>query len=219
MINPIAALTDSVSPGLRPVNFTINNGISEFNSEGEIVSLDASIVNLLRPGTNVSYTVNAISDNFTIVNDETGIIDNIGMMDTISNLPREVSIELLSADTTQDYVGRIDFFDENGYRDHEYFFFQMTPSEITAVRTLEDEDSPFSLYPNPFKSDLFIKDFNGDSNQIELIDSRSNTIPTSIIGEAGLHRIIPLNPLSPGVYFIKLNNGEIKSVLRSIKID
>lgn len=220
MINPVAALTDTISPGLRPVNFTINNGQSSFNNGGETVSLDASITNLLRPGSNISYEITAISDNFSVISNEAGVINDLSTFDTIPNLPREALISLNpSSDTLEQYVGRIDFSDENAYRDHEYFFFEMTPAGITGVNDVENSDSPFSVFPNPFVNDLFVRDFNGDPNQIELFDSRSNKIDLIITSFDDLHRVSTISPLSPGVYFIKLNNGVNQQVLRRIKVN
>ena len=40
---------------------------------------------------------------------------------------------IISSSLIENYVGRINFFDGNGYVDHEYFFFTLAPSTNVSI--------------------------------------------------------------------------------------
>lgn len=206
MIHPLNALIDTVSPGIFAYNQLINGGHDEFDKEGELVSFDLSVVNLLRPSKNITYTLSAVTPNFSIVQKQ-GVLANLGTMDTLNSLGTSIELDLkASSDTLENYILRIDYTNGFEYKDHDYIFFSMKPTEVTAVNNLTEID--WKVYPVPFQKSIFVEgDFAGDV-EMDLLNTNGVSVFHSKFSKQNhLEFVVPDN-IDSGTYFLRVKDSK-----------
>lgn len=215
-INPLKALTDTVSPGLKAYEVVVNSGIQEFSREGERVLFDVSVVNLLRPSKNIHYKVSAMSSNFTVL-DSLGIIRDLATADTLASLGGLLELSLhASANELERYVMRVEFWDASGYRDHSYLFFEMRPSQVTGLTPVASSPT-LEVFPTVFDQHLFIKS-QADIETVELFSMDWNPIGIEV-QKNSLISIVPKQELPNGVYYLRVSDRSGPRVIKLIKID
>lgn len=215
-INPLRALTDTVSPGLKAFDLVVNSGTQEFGQGGERVLFNFSTVNLLRPSVDVEYKISAMTPNFTVL-DSLGLLPDIAPLDTLESLAGLFELNLKpSTDTLEQYVVRVDFWDTKGYRDHSYLFFEMKPTPVTSVLN-EQLGTEVNVFPTVFNEQIFIKS-NTEIESVELFTIDFSPIPTEL-DKNPLMTITPKQELSNGVYYLRLSHANGSSVTKLMKVD
>ena len=216
-INPYKALTDTISPGLEPFNFVVNNGVKTIDKAGDIVGLDYALVNLLRPSNAVSYKISAVTDNFKVI-DSLGVLPDLATWDTLHTVTSPVNLEFFATeDASIECIGRIDFEDATGYKDHTYFFFQMEPTEVTRVNNKQLDQEIAHVFPNPFSDKIFVRPL-GNIESIELLNARGEQMSSSVDKNGETFMVTPKQTLESGVYFIRVVGEQGSSTLKTLKI-
>ena len=87
--------------------------------------------------------------------------------------------------------------------------FQQPLLKISGVNIIEEENTSFYVYPNPFSEQAFLEYLSDDSYLVTICDSRGKKVQ-EIKGNGAETTTIYRNSLAPGVYFVYLEeNGDI----------
>lgn len=217
MINPYKALTDTVSPGLEVVGQSINNGDTLFVKTGEVVDFDVAILNLLRPSNGVSYKLTAMTDNFEFI-DSLGVLEDIASIDTLLGLGTSVQMNLFATtNSIEDFVARIEFTDDTGYRDHQYVQFSLSPSDVTGLTFNKKID--MTVHPIPFKDNMKISgDFSKDV-VVQLFDLNGTRYDIDYSYDFNTISVKSISDLPIGTYLIKVNDLDASSVVKTTKLN
>lgn len=83
--------------------------------------------------------------------------------------------------------------------------------DYTGVKNNVKQKNPFSIYPNPLKTDVFTVKFEIDKNveiKISLVDVSGKILAERVNEfQAGKHLVHIDAPLHPGIYFVEINTG------------
>lgn len=216
-INPYNALVDTLKPGLEPFNFIVNNGVKEVNNEGDMVTLDFDLVNLLKPSENVSYTFTALTNNFSVL-EQTGFFPDLATWDTVSISDR-IHLEIFaSTDTVVEYVLKIEMQDNKGYRDREVVRFSLAPVTITNVSHVLKSKSTLNVFPNPFTDELYIEN-NRPIHTLKFFTLNGEELDVNVTTENNSIGVKPKQTLRQGVYFLELTTDEGVFLNKVIKVN
>jgi len=214
-INPLRSVTDSTTPGLNIYNFAVNDSIATINTDGEVVYLDLSIVNVLNPSSNVTYKITPMTDNFEVI-DSIGEIDDLSMWDSL-HIKDQIQIEILPSSAGKQYfVARVDFVDSLNYTDHQYLFFDLESTEITSNKAFVDDES-VSLFPNPFKNEFYIEFDSFTPEEINLFNESGEALEINWFQKESKFVVNPLGNLPTGVYFVQLIGQGQEIVTKALK--
>jgi hypothetical protein len=217
MINPVKALTDISSPGILVIGQSIDLGDSLFDKSGEIVNFELGFVNLLRPSNNVNYSLTAISDNFDFLQ-TTGTLPNLGTYDTTLSIGQSIEIELFASnDSIEDYIARIDYSDANGYKDHDYIFFQMKPSEVTQIASKYDKNIDLQVFPTNFDNLLSIEGQIANGDIFELWDFNCNKIMTQPVNQNSTFTVNLPDSIPAQAYVAKVISTDYERTFKVVK--
>ena len=87
--------------------------------------------------------------------------------------------------------------------------FQQPLLKTSGVNIIEEQNTSFSVYPNPFSEQAFLEYLSDDSYLVTIYDSRGKKVQ-EIKGNGAETTTIYRNSLAPGVYFVYLEeNGDI----------
>jgi len=112
-------------------------------------------------------------------------------------------------------IGRIDFTDSQGYKDYEYFFFNVIPSAVSGAN--EEVTLRAESFPNPFVDEIFIFTKTAEVEEIELVDMKGDRVDFTVKQEENSFTISPKQKINPGVYFVKLSNKRGVTTLKTVK--
>ena len=87
--------------------------------------------------------------------------------------------------------------------------FQQPLVKTSGVNIVEEENTSFSVYPNPFSDQAFLEYLSEDSYLVTIYDIKGKKVQ-EIKGNGAETTTIYRNSLAPGVYFVYLEeNGDI----------
>ena len=87
--------------------------------------------------------------------------------------------------------------------------FQQPLVKTSGVNVIEEENTSFSVYPNPFSDQAFLEYLSDDSYIVTIYDAKGKKVQ-KIKGNGAEKTTIYRNSLAPGVYFVYLEeNGDI----------
>lgn len=99
--------------------------------------------------------------------------------------------------------------------------FDLPPVDCTPVSSTDQEKSEFSLsiYPNPFSDMIFVR-FSGKDQlySMNLYDTAGNQIHVSPVFHTENHYSFSLTNIPSGVYFLRINAGNVVHTCKIIKI-
>ena len=87
--------------------------------------------------------------------------------------------------------------------------FQQPLVKTSGVNIVEEENTSFSVYPNPFSEQAFLEYLSDDAYLVTIYDAKGKKVQ-EIKGNGAETTTIYRNSLAPGVYFVYLEeNGDI----------
>ena len=87
--------------------------------------------------------------------------------------------------------------------------FQQPLVKTSGVNIVEEENTSFSVYPNPFSEQAFLEYLSDDSYLVTIYDAKGKKVQ-EIKGNGAETTTIYRNSLAPGVYFVYVEeNGDI----------
>ena len=87
--------------------------------------------------------------------------------------------------------------------------FQQPLVKTSGVNIIEEQNTSFSVYPNPFSEQAFLEYLSDDSYIVTIYDAKGKKVQ-EIKGNGAETTTIYRNSLAPGVYFVYLEeNGDI----------
>ena len=87
--------------------------------------------------------------------------------------------------------------------------FQQPLLKTSGINVIDEENTSFYVYPNPFSEEAFLEYLSDDSYVVTIYDSRGKKVQ-EIKGNGAQTTTIYRNSLAPGVYFVYLEeNGDI----------
>ncbi|MCP4522167.1 MAG: S8 family serine peptidase [Cytophagales bacterium] len=224
MLNPVRALTDSVTPSLRVVDFKTDKIDNYISNKGDTISLNLLITNYLYTAKNAKITVENISNNFVFI-DSLASLKEMVTFDTTyhDNDPLKLYVP---ANTESEVMLtlRIGYVADNGYLDHQYINVTVKPTVIS--NTIEQKENAIAsfkniVYPNPFEDKIFLtldQQLINQSVNFDIYNSLNQLIysETKVITEE-THEIELPKTLEKGVYFLKIRENDSVDFHKLIK--
>jgi serine protease len=216
MINPVRALTDTISPGIQLFASQLIDINQNFNKDGEIVNLNLAFINYLRQSNNVTLTLTPLTANFDIVQN-TISLPNIASLDTLMGLTNFIELDLFpSADTIEEFVIRLDYSDNQGYRDHDFLVFKLKPAEVTALAT--NENSKIQVFPSIVLEDFDVEGIEAEDFELKIFTMSGNEIMTKKLNNSTSQTVsLPAN-LQNGNYLVKISSEKTTQNFKITKL-
>ncbi len=216
MIHPLNSISNNYSPGLLVIDQTINNGVNEFNRQGDVVSFDLKLYNALRPSKDISFTLTPISNNFSFLKSN-GTLPDLDTKDTLFSLNQSIQLGLNSSNNAkEEYIARIDYFDGKSYKDHDYIFFSLKPTNVTALSTTESND--WEIYPTKITNFIHLEgNFKGNL-EMELINVEGNVVFKTTHNNSNHLTVILPDSIANGSYLLKVKDQEKIKTTKIIKL-
>jgi len=97
----------------------------------------------------------------------------------------------------------------------EYLVFKLEVSFPTAIDE-QNRNMIFRLFPNPVQNHLYFDVPVGDDATVSMSNLAGQTIKTFRLSP-GLAKEIPMNGIEPGIYIVRLRQGEFENIQKIIK--
>lgn len=157
MLNPIAALTNDTTPAFKTLTLQTDKSNNNISNTGDTVLINLSIINYLAKSKNGKVTVEKVSGDFEWV-DSTFLVQDLETFDTTRHEETPLKIYVpASSKSSLTFVMRIKYT-ADGYTDHQYINFQMTPTVISVTESISTKKVTIEniVYPNPFSNTIHI---------------------------------------------------------------
>jgi subtilisin family serine protease/PKD repeat protein len=133
-LNVIKAINNrNTSKSVRYRNFSVKNNLGNFVFAGDSIDLPMSFTNLLQPIKKLKVTLEAISSTAMVVNGNFET-ENIATLDSVlTKKPFKIYISP-TAQPNENLIFKLNFTDEEGYKDYQYFVVRVNNEMLTLAR-------------------------------------------------------------------------------------